>query len=103
MIRCVARWAAARRYYEMYEGEDRFGQPMLVQDAQREARQQRFDDRQQIGFGITQSGGSRYELGRGLPNPAKILLTLYLSGKVTDEELSAARKAAGIPVTAKVA
>ena len=52
-------------------------------------------------FGITQSGGSRYESGRDLPNPAKMLLTLYLSGTVTDEDLTAARKAAGIPATAK--
>ena len=52
-------------------------------------------------FGITQSGGSRYETGRGLPKPAKILLALYLSGKVTDEDLTAARKAAGIGITVK--
>jgi DNA-binding transcriptional regulator YiaG len=52
-------------------------------------------------FGITQSGGSRYETGRALPKPAKILLALYLSGKITDEDLAAGRKAAGITVTAK--
>jgi hypothetical protein len=31
MIRFVARWEAARRYYELYEGEDLFGQAVLVQ------------------------------------------------------------------------
>ena len=31
MIRCVARWETARRYYELYEGEDLFGQAVLVQ------------------------------------------------------------------------
>jgi transcriptional regulator with XRE-family HTH domain len=51
-------------------------------------------------FGITQSGGSRYETGRALPKPAKILIALYLSGRITDADLAAARKAAGVPVTA---
>lgn len=52
-------------------------------------------------FGVTQSGGSRYESGRGLPNPAKILMALYFAGKITDEDLTAGRKAAGIPVKTK--
>jgi len=52
-------------------------------------------------FGITQSGGSRYESGRGLPNPTKILIALHLAGKITDDDLTAGRKAAGIPIAVK--
>lgn len=53
-------------------------------------------------FGITQSGGSRYESGRSVPNPAKLLMQLYLDGKVTDEDLAAARKAAGVATVGKL-
>ena len=31
MIRCVARWESVQRYYALYEGEDLFGEPLLVQ------------------------------------------------------------------------
>jgi len=31
MILRVARWETALRYYELYEGEDLFGQPVIVQ------------------------------------------------------------------------
>jgi hypothetical protein len=31
MIVRTARWEGAFRYYELYEGEDLFGQPVLVQ------------------------------------------------------------------------
>ena len=44
-------------------------------------------------FGITQSGGSRYESGRGMPKPAALLLWLRENGVVSDENLAAARKA----------
>lgn len=47
-------------------------------------------------FGVTQSGGSRYEAGRNLPTPVAILLTLFVLGHVTDESLLAARKAANV-------
>jgi hypothetical protein len=39
-------------------------------------------------FGVTQSGGSRYESGRGVPRPVRILMSLYAEGKITDEDLS---------------
>lgn len=42
-------------------------------------------------YGVTQSGGSRYEGGRTLPAPLKILLRLHLSGIITDEALQAAK------------
>jgi len=41
-------------------------------------------------FGITQSGGSRYEAGRGLPTPTALLLHFYASGKINDDDLQAA-------------
>lgn len=43
------------------------------------------------GLGVTQSGGSRYETGRGLPKPVAILLTLRETGKVTQAEIDAAK------------
>lgn len=43
-------------------------------------------------FGVTQSGGSRYEGGRGLPKPVRILVRLYADGTITDADLM---KAAG--------
>ncbi len=43
-------------------------------------------------YGVTQSGGSRYESGRGIPKPLAILLYLHRSGKVTDKDLADALK-----------
>ena len=42
------------------------------------------------GLGVTQSGGSRYETGRNLPQPVALLLTLRETGKVSVAELEAA-------------
>jgi hypothetical protein len=50
-------------------------------------------------FGVTQSGGSRYESGRNIPKPVRMLLTLFASGKVTDEDLLVA--AGGKPKKSK--
>lgn len=47
-------------------------------------------------YGITQSGGSRYEQGRKIPSPAKILMVLHVSGKVSDADLALARASAGL-------
>lgn len=41
-------------------------------------------------FGVTQSGGSRYESGRNLPMPVALLLALHANGKVSDDDLAAA-------------
>ena len=41
-------------------------------------------------YGVTQSGGSRYESGRNIPKPLAILLWLHRSGKVTEKELAEA-------------
>ena len=43
-------------------------------------------------FGVTQSGGSRYESGRNIPKPLAILLWLHRSGKGTDTDLAEALK-----------
>ncbi|MCF8151667.1 MAG: hypothetical protein K9K30_08290 [Burkholderiaceae bacterium] len=45
-----------------------------------------------IRYGVTQSGGSRYESGRNIPKPLAILLWLHLSGKVSDKDLADALK-----------
>lgn len=43
-------------------------------------------------YGVTQSGGSRYEAGRNIPKPLAILLWLHQSGKVADNDLADALK-----------
>ncbi len=43
-------------------------------------------------YGVTQSGGSRYESGRNMPKPLAILLWLHRSGKVSDKDLAEALK-----------
>ena len=41
-------------------------------------------------FGVTQSGGSRYESGRTIPQPVRMLMALYASGTLGDEDLKVA-------------
>jgi len=43
-------------------------------------------------YGVTQSGGSRYESGRNIPKPLAILLWLHRSGKISDKDLNEAVK-----------
>lgn len=38
-------------------------------------------------FGVTQSRGSRIEMGAEIPPPVAILLKLYLRGVITDSDL----------------
>jgi hypothetical protein len=38
-------------------------------------------------FGVTQSSGSRFETGLGVPPPVAILVKLYLNGKLSDGDL----------------
>jgi hypothetical protein len=45
-------------------------------------------------FGVTQSGGSRYEAGRNIPAPTGALVVLYLTGVIDDAKLDKAVKAA---------
>ena len=44
-------------------------------------------------FGVTQSGGSRYESGRNLPNAVGILLWLVEKKKLSEADLKAALNA----------
>lgn len=43
-------------------------------------------------FGVTQSGGSRYESGRAMPKPLMILMRLHRAGTITDKDLASAQK-----------
>ena len=43
-------------------------------------------------FGVTQTRGSRFELGQEIPPPVGILIHLYLAGVVSDSDLSRARQ-----------
>ena len=38
-------------------------------------------------FGVTQSRGSRFEMGTGIPPPIAILLKLYFDGIISDGDL----------------
>ena len=44
-------------------------------------------------FGVTQSGGSRYESGRDMPDPLKMLFWLRLNERITYADLTDALKA----------
>lgn len=44
-------------------------------------------------FGVTQSGGSRYESGRLIPTPTAMLIWLRESGRIDDKDLVEAAKA----------
>lgn len=46
-------------------------------------------------LGVTQSGGSRYESGRDLPKPVRMLLALS-SGQATIEQLQSGELAAAL-------
>jgi hypothetical protein len=39
-------------------------------------------------FGVTQSRGSRFELGANIPKPVMLLLRLYFSERITDDDIS---------------
>ena len=43
-------------------------------------------------FGVTQSRGSRFELGMEIPSPVTILIKLYVEGVIRDGDLQRARK-----------
>lgn len=43
-------------------------------------------------FGTTQSGGSRYERSREIPEPVAMLLALFSSGAISKEDLEKAVK-----------
>lgn len=39
-------------------------------------------------FGVTQSRGSRFELGANIPKPVMILLRLYFEARITDDDIT---------------
>lgn len=39
-------------------------------------------------FGVTQSRGSRFELGANIPKPVMILLRLYFEARINDDDIS---------------
>ncbi len=43
-------------------------------------------------FGVTQTRGSRFEMGMKIPQPIAILLKLYFEGTITDSDLWRARR-----------
>lgn len=43
-------------------------------------------------FGVTQSGGSRFESGHSLPRPLDLLMTFYSLGVIDDEALNHTRR-----------
>jgi hypothetical protein len=43
-------------------------------------------------FGVTQSGGSRYEHGRPIPQPLSLLMGMWLAGEISDKQLALAKK-----------
>lgn len=47
-------------------------------------------------FGVTQSRGSRFELGANIPKPVMILLRLYFEARISDDDIrSVSQKRAG--------
>jgi transcriptional regulator with XRE-family HTH domain len=48
-------------------------------------------------FGVTQSGGSRFERGRSLARPVALLIQLWRSGDISDAQLDKAAKTLGWP------
>lgn len=38
-------------------------------------------------YGVSQSGGSRYESGRAIPKPLAALIRLHHTGKISDKDL----------------
>lgn len=40
-------------------------------------------------FGVTQSRGSRFELGANIPKPVMILLRLYFEARISEEDIRA--------------
>lgn len=47
-------------------------------------------------FGVTQSRGSRFEMGTEIPTSVAILLKLYLGGVITDSDLACRSPCRGI-------
>lgn len=75
------------------ERSERSGESVLSPEALREFRKERCESQAKFWkrFGVSQSRGSRFELGLELPAPVAILVSLYLEGAVSDGDLCRAR------------
>lgn len=62
---------------------------LLKPDVLREFRKARRENQNRFWsrFGVTQSRGSRIEMGSEIPPPVAILLKLYFDGVITDSDL----------------
>lgn len=76
------------------ERAGRSGKKLLSAEALRELRKQRSESQTKFWkrFGVSQSRGSRFELGLELPSPVAILIRLYLEGAISDGDLWRARR-----------
>lgn len=61
----------------------------LNQEVLRQYRKARFENQTEFWarFGVTQSRGSRFEMGTEIPPPVAILLNLYIKGVINDGHL----------------
>jgi len=54
-------------------------------------------------FGVTQSRGSRFELGANIPRPVMILLHLYFEARISDDDIrSVSQKRVAVQRTANL-
>jgi len=70
------------------------GKSQLSAEMLREIRMTRSESQTEFWprFGVSQSRGSRFELGLKLPPPVAILTSLFLEGAVSDSDLWQARR-----------
>lgn len=64
--------------------------PSILRECRKSRRESQF--RFWSRFGVTQSRGSRFELGKEIPQPVAILLKLYFDGTITDQDLRLAKR-----------
>ncbi len=76
------------------ENTGRSGKRLLSAETLREYRKERRESQTKFWrrFGVSQSRGSRFELGFELPAPVAILIRLYLVGAISDGDLWRARR-----------
>lgn len=74
----------------MFEENEMSGEKVRMDpETLREYRKSRYESQSLFWsrFGVTQSRGSRFEMGTEIPLPIAILLGLYFDGKITDRDL----------------
>ena len=80
------------------ERTGRSGKKLLSAETLREFRKERCESQTKFWrrFGVSQSRGSRFELGLELPSPVAILISLYLEGAISDGDLWRARRGSAL-------